>query len=111
MPHVQITTIYILDPGLDRKTELRVGRAARFTRRLTEPLHGNTLATHKNNIVLVLLQSYLFEFNQVNNTHTISHRINMDQKENLCLAKLIYYIVTSTLDMAKLLLKVYNKQN
>ena len=35
----------------------------------------------------------------------------MDQKENLRLAKLIYYIVTSTLDMAELLLKVYNKQN
>ena len=43
--------------------------------------------------------------------HTMSHKLNMDQKENLCLAKLIYYIVTSTLDMAELLLKVYNKQN
>ena len=34
---------------------------------------------------------YLFEFIQVNNTHTISHRINMDQKENLCLAKLFFF--------------------
>ena len=63
-------------------------------------------------LVFLRTGSYLFEFNQVNNTHTISHRINMDQKENLiCLAKLIYYIVTRTLDMAELLLNVYNKQN
>ena len=58
--NVQITTINILDLGLDRNTKLRVGfeRATRSTRRLNEPLrHGvlyrNTLETHENIIVLV----------------------------------------------------------
>ena len=54
-----------------------------------------------------------FHFNILSSFESIAKTLSvaLEVSLSICLAKLIYYIVTSTLDMAELLLKVYNKEN